>query len=68
MVTMLVCNTRTFSAELDMNAVAVSLGLEELACQSDRGGIRVFGIMDAFRPSQSPGRIFAYTRTCLGHS
>jgi hypothetical protein len=59
MITMLVCDSRTFGVELDMDTVAVCLWSEEFTSDRDRGRVGVLGIVDALGLCQGTSRVFA---------
>lgn len=54
-IAMLVSDARVLGVEFDVNAVAVGSLREELAGDSDRGGVRVLRVVNALRPSESTG-------------
>lgn len=60
MVTVLVSDAGAFDIELDVNAVAVLRGLEELARDGDRCRERILGVVDALGFGQSASRQFTY--------
>lgn len=49
-VTVLICDTRTLCAELDMNTVTVSTNDKEFFGKRNGSRIRVLGVMNALRP------------------
>ncbi len=58
-VTVLVGYAGAFGGELDVYAVPVEGVLEELTGDGERGGVRVFGVVDAFGTGESARGEFA---------
>lgn len=57
-ISMLVCDARTFGVELDVYAVTISLGREKFASQRDRCGVRILCVVDTLSLGKCASGVF----------